>query len=319
MDRRCFSNVARASAAILLASGLFVSTVARAQSTPELQDLVVQGEVLNRDAALATEGLRMEEVRTTEAIDGEGGLYILRLNKIFQVTASAGIGYTDNPTRTATDTGGSGFVDGVVSAGMSTRIHETVDVGANLNIGGREFFSEKGASSRSVSANAFVGTRLIGPVYANVVAFGGFSFDHAFNGGSSFHGISGNVSASLPVTQKIVVRPGAGVTRQWSEVSENDSTSINASVDALAVISENVVLTGRLAASIRWYDNFYEDVTFVARRDNIYSASAALSWQPTSRVTLALSATYEKHDSTFFVSDFDAFETMGALALRWRF
>ena len=306
-------------ATALLAGALLLPSTAYAQAAPDMQDLVTQGEVLNRSITLATESQPGSRAAPEGAIDGEGGLYVLTLNEIFQISATAALGFTDNPTRTANNTGNSMFLDGGLSAGVATRIDEKVDAGMNLTLGAREFLSDSGASNQTTSVNAYLGTNLIGPVYGNVVAFGGFSFNSPFKESSSFYGVSGSVSAALPVSNKVLIRPGAGVARQWSGVSENNSTSINASVDVIAAVAPKLMASFRGSAGIRWYDDFYEDVTFIERRDNIYIGSAALAWQPQQNLTVSLNVTYEKQDSTFFVSDFSAFETAGAIAMRWRF
>jgi hypothetical protein len=69
----------------------------------------------------------------------------------------------------------------------------------------------------------------------------------------------------------------------------------------------------------RWYDDFYEDVTFVARRDTLYGVAASLSWQPTRNLAVTATVSYESQDSRFFLANFDAFEGSAGLSFRLRF
>lgn len=297
----------------------FAAGTAQAQTTPDLQDLVVQSEQISRGAAQAADAGVRGEREDGGTIDGEGGLYVLTLNEIFQVSASAGIGYTDNPLRTADNVGDSFYSDFSVSVGLATRIKETVDFGLTANVGGREFFDSAGPSNRTAFGSASLGTGIIGPIYAGVVGFGGYSFERDFTGGSSFYGVSGSLSAAIPLGKRALIRPGIGATRQWSGVSENNSSSVSASADVIVGLVPRVNASLRGIASIRWYDDFYEDVTFVSRRDKVYGGSASLSWSPSRSLSIAATVGYEKQDSRFFLAEFDAWDASAGVVLAFRF
>lgn len=305
----------RLAAGVLL--GLAPSS-AWAQAVPDLRDLVTQSEQINRGASQAA---RARTVRdgTGEAIDGEAGIYVLTVNEIFQVSAAAGLGYSDNPARTADDLGGSMFGDFSLSAGLATRLGETVDFGLSANVAGREYFEEDAPSSRTLSASMSAGLPVAGPLYAGVGAFAGYSFDGGFKNGTAFYGLTANLSAAVPLTSRLVVRPGIGATRQWAEVSENDSTLVAASVDLVYAFAPRLTGSLRGSAVRRWYDDFYEDVTFVVRRDMLYGVTAALAWQPSANVVVATTLSYETQNSRFFLAKFDAFESSAGLSLRLRF
>lgn len=292
---------------------------AAAQVIPDLQEVVVRGEQLNRgidEAARARGGERDED---DGEIDGEAGIYVLTVNDIFQLTASGGLGYTSNPQRTADDLGGSGFGDFAVSAGIATRLGGAVDFGLSANVSGREFFEQDAPSSRNASLSLSLGVPVAGPVYASVVGFGGYSFDGAFKNGTSFRGLSGSLSAAFPVTNSLVIRPGIGATRQWAEVEENNSSVIAASVDVIYALAPRLTATVRGSAARRWYDDFYEDVTFVERRDTLYGVTAALSFRPSDNIAITANLSYERQNSRFFLAAFDALESSAGVSLRVRF
>jgi hypothetical protein len=290
-----------------------------AQVVPDLQDLTIQGEQINRSVQEAVRNRSGARGEDGEAIDGEAGIYVLTLNQIFQLSASGTIGYTDNPNRTADDLGGSVFSDFSLAAGVATRLGGAVDFGLSAIVAGREYYEAPEPSSRTVSANMSLGLPVVGPVYAGAVAFGGWSFDRGFENGNGFYGLSGNLSAAIPLTDKLVVRPGVGATRQWSEISENDSSSVAASLDLFYAARPDVTVSLRGTVGRRWYDDFYEDVTFVARRDTLFGVSGAIAWRPAANVTMAVTASYENQDSRFFLAEFDALEAALALSAFIRF
>jgi hypothetical protein len=293
--------------------------LASAQVSPPIEDAVIQGEILNRSVGQATDPLAPGSKPEDNEIDGEAGIYVLTVNEIFQISGGGGIGYTDNPTRTATDPGGAWYSDLGAGIGVATRLGGAVDFGLSANIGAREFLDDDGPSSQSVSTAMSVGAPIAGPVYANIIAFGGRSFEDGFDDSTSFYGLSANVSAAFPLSQKFLVRPGIGITQQWSEVSENDSLTATASVDVVYAFSPAWLLSGRISVSQRKYDDFYEDVTFVEREDTVAGISASLVYRPSKTFTVAVGAAYEDQDSSFFLSEFDALDSGVNVSVRHTF
>lgn len=304
--------------AFAMASGL--SGAATAQSLPGVENAVIEGQQINDVVDRATQRRDGALAAPITEIDGEAGVYVLRLNEIFQIAAAGGLGYTDNPQRTADNPGDSFYGDFAVSAGVATRLQDQLDVSLSASVGGREYFEDFGPSNRSASGTASIGTRIgNSPVYLSVIGFGGFNFDERFKQGISFYGFSGSVSASFPITPRLVVRPGIGLTRQWSGRSENTSASANASVDVFYALTPRLTSSLQIGVTHRRYDNFFEDVTFVERRDTRYAASASLAWTPMPQVSFIASAGYERQKSRFFLADYDALDTAATIAVRFRF
>jgi hypothetical protein len=291
---------------------------ALAQAVPDLRDLVTQSEQLNSTAA---EAARPPAGPGGEAgtIDGEAGIFVLVQNDIFQVSASGGLGYSSNPARTSDDIGGSGFSDLALSAGVATRLGGRVDFSASANASAREYFQDFAPSSQAVSVSATAGAFVAAPLYGSVTTFGGYSFDDSFQRSTGFYGVSANLSALLPVTPRLTVRPGVGVTRQWAEVSENDNIQVAASLDVIYVLAPRLTASVRGTIARRWYDDFYEDVTFVERVDTLYGVAGALVWQFSRDVALAASISYETQESRFFLAEFEALEGTAQIGLRARF
>lgn len=302
---------------LLLLAGL--PAAAQAQAAPDIGDAAVQSQQINAAVSRAAQGQGRGSDAVT-AIDGEAGIYVLQLNRIFSLTASGAAGYTDNPLRTADNPGGSAFADFGAAAGVSTVIAQKIDFGLSAAVGGREYVEGFAPSNRTASGNVSLGTRIGGtPLYAGLIGFGGYSFEGDFTKGTSFYGGSASLSAVVPLTRTILLRPGAGVTRQWSQRTENNSTSYSASAEILAALGPDLTASLRGVVTRRTYDNFYEDVTFVERRDTLWSASALLAWRISPRASLSLSASFEKQTSSFFLANYDAVEGGAGFALRFAF
>lgn len=293
--------------------------LSHAQIQPPLEDVVVQGEILNRTIDQATGAPRQGADAESNEIDGEAGIYVLTVNDIFYVSGSAGVGHTSNPTRTATDAGEDWYGDLTASIGVATRLGNAVDFSAAVNVDARDYFESDEASSRGVSVTTAVGAPVIGPIYGSLIGFAGYAFDDQFGNETSFYGLAGNLSTSWKISNQFLIRPGIGVTQQWSDVSENNSLSATASVDAVYVLTPEWMLAGRVSASQRTYDDFYEDVTFVEREDTTVGISASLVWRPNRSMTLSASVAYEDQASSFFLSEFDALETGANISLRHAF
>lgn len=303
-----------------IAAGLIgVAAAASAQVVPPIEDVVIQGEILNRSASQAIGQGSAKTSASADELEGEAGIYVLTLNDIFFVSGSAGLGHASNPTRTALDSGEDWYGDIGGSLGVSTRLGGALDFGASLNVDARDYVDQDLASSRSVSTVASIGAPVFGPLYASAVAFGGYAYDRNFDGQTAFYGLAANASAAFPLTRKLLVRPGIGLTQQWSDVSENNSFTAIASVDAVYRLAPRWLVSGRISVSERKYEDFYEDVTFVEREDTSVGVAASMVWKVSRNSSLAISASYEDQDSSFFLSSFDTLDTGLAVSLKKAF
>ena len=91
------------------------------------------------------------------------------------------------------------------------------------------------------------------------------------------------------------------------------------SFDLLHLVSEDVTVGASASVSRVWFDDFYEDVTFIERNDWQYGADVNASWSPNEWFSVTASVGYQKLDSAFFLSNYDGIEASLALAARKRF
>ena len=303
---------------VLLCSSL-TSETAFAQAVPDFEGSIIQGNQI--DEAIRGQELLDSQVRKDDnEVDGEAGIYVLRKNEIFYVGASASLGYSQNPLRTIDDVGGSFSTNLAGTAGVQTKIAETIDLGFQTTVSGTEYFEDFAPSSRNINTSLTLGAP-IGktPLYVNGSIFGGYNFDQSFENGTAFYGGSLTVAAGFLLGKKTVIRPGVGVTRQWSGSSENNSTAASVSVNVFHSLTPKISLGANARVTRTWFDNFFEDVTFVPRKDWQYGGGLSVNYQLNRNIRFSAGGGYESRDSSFFLSEFRSFDASLLVSARIRF
>lgn len=304
--------------ALIIAGAAFIQP-AMAQDAPDIEGAIIQGNQI-ADVIGATIRPATTAGSVTNDIDGEAGIYVMQVNEIFFVAASGGIGYSTNPVRTIDNLGDSFSANAGFSAGVRTRLGGAVDFGVVAGVSGVEYFEDFAPSSRNVNASAQAGTAIAGtPLYVNVAAFGGLNYDSKFSQGTAFYGGSASLSAGVALGPRTIVQPSIGGTRQWSQISENNSSSAAGGVNIVQIISSamTVSLNGRITRT--WFDDFYEDVTFVKRTDWSYGVGATASYRLSDRFNLSASGGYEWRDSTFILSNYESADASVLISFAYRF
>ncbi len=298
----------------------FLPGLASAQVLPDIQDALNRGTGI--DAALE-EQRRTSVQRSTQddgAIDGEAGVYVLTLNEIFYVGGSVGGGWSENPVRTVDDLGDSLFGSAAMTAGVQTRLGAIFDGGLSATVSGVEYDKAFAPSSRTLTASANLGLPLGNtPFYASINAFGGRNYDESFENGTGFYGISLALSGAVPLNERTVLRGSLNGGRQEGGIEENNAWNTNLSFDLTHYLTPTIAVGAGVAVSRVWFDDFYEDVTFVERKDWQYGGNINASWAATEWLSVTASAGYDKRDSAFFLSNYDGFETSLAVTARKRF
>lgn len=292
--------------------------VAHGQAIPGIEESITQGAQIEEAIGRTTRPGDPAAVED-EAIAGEAGIYILKTEDIFYVAANVGAGFSTNPVRTADNVGGSGLVEGSLSVGMRTRLANAFDFGIAANLEGTHYLEDFGPSNYVASGNVSVGTAIAGtPLYVGLAAFGGWNLDEDFKNPVSFYGASGHVSATIPINRYVALQPALAATRVWTEIKENDTKSVSARL-AVSAGKGPVAATLFGAVSRIWFDDFYEDVTFVARNDWQYELGATVSYRLAANILLSANLRYTKRDSPFFLATYDSFDGGVAFAALWRF
>lgn len=291
-----------------------------AQGLPDIQDAINRGTSID-------EALR-EQARTSEGptdgdtgeIDGEAGVYVLTVNEIFYVGASAGTGWEENPLRTVDDTGDSIFANGALTAGIQTVFGGSFDAGLSATVSGIDYEKSFAPSSRTITGAANFGRRIGGtPLYVGISAFGGFSYDESFENPTSFYGGSAALSAGFPLGQRGLLRTSVNGGRQMGEIAENNSWNASTSADISYLVTPELTVGASARLTRVWYDNFFEDVTFVERKDWQYGGGVNANYSLNDWLSVSANFGYEERDSAFFLSNYNGLSASLAITGRKRF
>lgn len=294
-------------AGILLAShaGAAYAQIGGGATNEDIRDQIRRGAQIE-DALKAVGRQRAADADGT-IIDGEGGVFLLERADIFSVGALASLGYDSNPLRQIDSDSSSFYVNTTVFAGVDTRVGNAVDVGFSLTATLNEFTDQQGPDGRSLVASvyaskAFWRERII----VSLSSFAGINADGSFKNDASFYGFSLSASSLIPISNQFFIRPAVTINRQLSGISEQDTWAFAARSDAIYQFDRRWRAGAFINYSHRIFDNFFEDVTLVARNDDLVQVGGSASYQVTPNANLTLATSYTKQFSTFFLSEFQA-------------
>lgn len=294
-------------------------TASYAQVFDDIENAVTRGSQFNETLEDFSDRPVLDEDELT--IDGEAGVYILKKNDIFAVGAILGAGYADNPSRTQdSDVDPSAAVQFALTAGIDTKINKQIDAGLNIGLSGTEYDKSGAPDNRNVFANAYLGKTFgDGEFFGSVSGSYGQAMNGTFNDGTGFYGLNASVTTIRPVSDRVIFRPRVTVSRQWSEVSEQENTSISADAGIVWAIASKWQVSGSISYTHRVYDDFFEDVTFVERKDDVWRASLGVARQINDKVAISGNITFVDQSSDFFLSEYDSLDGGLSLSLRRKF
>ena len=289
---------------ILGAHGL----LANAQIATDLENAITTGSQFEQAQEITAQTRKRTEITTM--LEGEPGVFILKKNDIFVVGAALGTGFSDNPGRTLdTNAQDASYGSLALSAGVNTRIAQQYDAGINFVASGTEYDRVDAPSYRNLIGNTYIGRPVFdGRIYLSANATAGVNTDRVFERGTVFYAFGANASSVYKLSGKILFRPSIGVTRQLSAQSEQNNILVNVGASLIWRLHEKWLATGNLSYTYKSYDNFFEDVTFVSRKDDGYRAGITIARQINRDADFSLSLDYSDVRSTFFLSRYTAFD-----------
>lgn len=286
---------------------IMCNSVSFAQTVNDIENAVTQGAQFDDVLALSDRRQMGEE---EAVIDGEAGVFILRKIDIFAVGALLGGGFSSNPRRNFDTNGDSSiFASMAVTAGVNTRIASTYDAGVNIIMSGIEYEREDAPSNRNVIGNAYIGKSVLNErLYISATAATGVTMDGNFKQGTAFYRAALRASSVFPLSKHVFLRPGVSIARQWSGQSEQNNISATATGEIIWRPMPKWLVSGLVSYIYRRYDDFFEDVTFVKRKDNLISASLSVVRHITKNIDASASVEYAHQGSKFFLSEYDSFD-----------
>lgn len=297
-------------AALATGISIFLCTASSiAQSLGDVENAVTTGGQYN-DALIDAQNRQESQSSDADLIDGEAGVFILSKNEIFSLSVFAGTGYTDNPGRSLdVSAGGSATAFFAVAAGVNTRIAQRFEAGGNFVVSGTEYNRGGAPDSRNVVTNAYIGKQIFGgSFYTSLSASFGYGMSGRFGSPTRFSGLTANLTTARALTDTLVLRPELSVARQWSENSEQDNTSATADLQIIWAPAAQWRVAGSMSFSHRKYDDFYESLTFVERKDDVWRLNVSVLRQFQNGYALSASAGYVDQESDFFLSSYDSLD-----------
>jgi len=290
------------------------TTEAVAQTSSDLESAVTTGSQF--DEALSLSDQQRQDSEDAAILEGEPGVFILRKNEIFVLGAAASSGFTTNPGRTLDTNAEDAYYGALaISAGINTRIAQQFDAGVSIVASGTEYDRGDAPSNRNVISNVYVGRAVFdGEFYVSANASVGINFDGDFNNSTAFYSTGVNISTMRKISDRVFFRPSLLAARQWSDQGEQNNYAFTAASEIIWAPAPKWLVRGHASYTHRRFDDFFEDVTFVKRKDHQFRVGAAVSRQITKSIDASASIDYTNQKSSFFISEYEAFD--GGLSLK---
>lgn len=297
-----------ANVALSILAFVMCNSISIAQTVNDIENAVTQGAQFDDAQSLSD---RRKQMEGGTAIEGEPGVFILRKIDIFSVGALLGGGYSSNPRRNF-DTNGDGsfFASMAVTAGVNTRIASKYDAGINIVVSGIEYEREDAPSNRNVVGNAYMGKSFLKDrLYISASVSSGITMDGNFKQGIMFYQAALSASTAFSLSKRMFFRPGVSIARQWSGQAEQNNISATMSGEVLWHPNPKWRASGLVSYTHRRYDNFFEDVTFVKRKDNLIRLSLSVVRHITKTLDVSASVEYTHQGSKFFLSAYNSLDS----------
>jgi len=289
------NRVAAAPAALLL---LALAGPAMAQPVPDPG-------IDQRVRAFGRTGQTASEAEEEALLTGRDDILLMRQRRFFTIAASAGGGYTDNAGLSPTMRQADGYFSGDASLRIATQLGGLVDVYAEAGVSTTRYFQQTGLDLVAV----------FGAVGAHV-AVKGFDLDVGYTPNMVWdgdletrqltqHRFVASVGRGFRVGRGLV-RATIGGERIEANPSAFQNFAATAGVSGVVPVAPGVAVIGSVRGVRRWYDNYFEGLLGVERRDWFLEGAAGLSWRLHRNVSLDARLTYAKNWSTADISRYEA-------------
>jgi len=269
-----------------------------------------------RDVPPSAEERRAEE---DEAIlTGRDDILLLEKRKFFTIFASAGPGFTDNAALSPTARREDGLFTADAGIRIATRLGGKVDVFAEAGASTTRYFKETDldfvAGFGAVGAHVRLAGFDLDAAYTPTLVYDGDVEDRQLTQHRFVVGIGRGARIG-----KALVRAAIGGERIEANPSAFQNFSATATLSGFLPVARRVSLLGSARGVRRWYDNYFEGLLGVERRDWFVEGAAGISWQAHRRITVDARATYARNFSTADISRYRAIGSGLMLRTSFRF
>lgn len=134
-------------------------------------------------------------------------------------------------------------------------------------------------------------------------------FDRSFDAHLvTLHNLGLNISTTVGLSQTTALYPFFSVVRVWANPDDFSNTALVGGGTLVHALTQTVVVFFQGQVDYKSYDDFFEPSTLEARHDYGARLLAALNWTPREWVTVNISATIARNESTIStLREFSAF------------
>lgn len=245
-----------------------------------------------------------EERRAAEdeaILTGRDDILLMRRRRFFSLFGSASGGYSDNVALSPTMREGDAYVAADLGLRVATQLGGLVDVYAEGGLSTTRYFDQTGLDL--VAAFGAVGAH---------VAAAGFDVDLAYTPSIVWdgdvedrqltqHRFSAGISRAFRVGRGLV-RLSAGGERIEADPAAFQNFAANAGLSGILPLGPRGSLVASVRGVRRWYDNYFEGLLGLERRDWYLEGAVALSWQIHPNIGLETRISHARNWSTADIS-----------------
>jgi hypothetical protein len=248
------------------------------------------------------------------------GIYVLVRQDIFSVGLDVGVGYTSEVDKGSLRDAESTYTSMQFDIGADTRIANSFNAGVRLTVAETLYHDEDGFDSGALIGSIYVSEPFFDDtliVTADVT--GGLNGGYDFDDHSAYVNTSIRAARPIPLTNSIVFVPSISVSNVFSEQGEQNRWEYGAQARLAARLDEDLRLTVGAGVTYSDYDNFFEDVLFVSRRDTTAYASLGLEYMIDENVRAFANVRYTNRTSTLDIVEYEETDASVSIGLSARF
>ena len=244
---------------------------------------------------------RSEEEELEALLTGEDDILLMQRRRFFALTGGAGFTWTNNAALSPDDADPDFFATAEAGLRFATRLGNVVDVYAEGGVSTARYLDQ--TELDYVALYGGVGARVavlgfdVDANYAPVIVWDGDWDQRQL----TQHRFTGTIGRGFRVGRG-VVRIQVGGERILADPEPFENSAATASLSGAVQLRPNVTLIGAVRGARRWYDNYFEGLLGVERKDWTAEASGSLVLQLHRAVSLDIRGSYTRNWSTSDVS-----------------
>lgn len=252
-------------------------------------------------------------------LPGETGVFVLLQRDIFSFEAGFGAGLTTNAAKSDVDSRRSAFLTAYADLGVDTRIGGAVNAGLHLAVSSIRYTDASDLSSSSLVGSFTLGEEIWNGLYAQGNLSLGYSFGDGFSRDSTFLAGSVTLSRRFTLHDRVSALPYVFAGGQHVDQSELRNLSFGAGLRLDVLVAEGLVVSPSFSYTRVSYPDFFEDATFVERRDNRLQFGVSMQYAVAEMLLIGGSFGYSFNASTLDLSEYESADGSALLRATFRF